>query len=180
MVGKVAAAIIGVLWGGVQLEAHALAESRASLEVCRESYHTLKLSEAIATCTEVVKTHDRNSAAWSEALVVRGLTQFDLGRLDLSLADLTTALEAEPRNEVVLNHRANVFNELGLLDHAVRDYSAALRIDPFFAEAYINRAIAHQRGGDVEMARQDAETAFLLKPGDPRIATVRNWLEPES
>ena len=114
------------------------------------------------------------------SFVVRGLTQFDLGRLDLALADLTTALQLDPANPVVLHHRANVFNELALIEHAVRDYSAALAIDPFYAEAYINRAIAHKRAGALDLAQEDAATAHLLKPEDPRIATVRKWLEPGS
>lgn len=180
MVGKVATAILCVLWGSVHLDARALAEPQIGLTACRANYQDLKLKAALLACTDVVRSHGRPSVVLTEALVVRGLTHFDLGRLDLALADLTSALELDPRNEVVLHHRANVFNELGLAHHAVRDYGAALAIDPFYAEAYINRAIAYQRGGHLSRAREDADTAYLLKPDDPRIATVRNWLEPES
>lgn len=176
MFGKIATAIIGVLWGGTVVQA----DPAELLESCRANYQGLQLEVALQDCTLSLQSLDRRSEARIEALVIRGLTQFDLGRLDLALADLTSAHEIDVGNSRVLHLRANVFNELGLTDHAVRDYDTALAIDPFFAEAYINRAIAHLRGGAPDLAQQDADTAFLLKPDDPRIATVRKWLESGS
>lgn len=151
-----------------------------ALESCRTDYQNLQLEAAVEHCTTAILSLERGSDEMIEALRVRGLTQFDVGRLDLALADFNSVLEIDPRNTFALNQRANVFNELALMDHAIRDYSAALEVDPFFAEAYINRAIAYLRSGAPDLAQQDAETAFVLKPDDPRITTVRQWLDPDS
>ncbi len=176
MLRKTAIAIFVVLWGGGPV----IAEPSDILGSCRDNYQSLRLEAAIEDCTTAVGWLERRSDSMVEALITRGLTHFDLGRLDLAIADLTSAIDLDAQNTMARNSRGTVFDELGLTAYAIRDYSAALEIDPGFAEAYSNRAIAYLRSGASDLARRDAETAFRLKPDDPRIATVRKWLEPGS
>jgi tetratricopeptide (TPR) repeat protein len=57
---------------------------------------------------------------------------------------------------------------------AITDYNQAIRIDPNYASAYNNRAIAYYGKGDLDQAIADLETTLRLRPND---ANARNDLE---
>lgn len=47
---------------------------------------------------------------------------------------------------------------------ALRDYDAAIRLKPDYAEAYVNRGIVHYDRGDYDRAIADNDAAIRLKP----------------
>ena len=49
---------------------------------------------------------------------------------------------------------------------AVQDFTAALRLDPGFPDAYCNRGNAHQKLGENDLALQDYNAALKLQPND--------------
>ena len=58
-------------------------------------------------------------------------------------------------------------------DNAVRHYTEALKLDPDFVKAYINRAIAYRHKGDFDAAIQDCTKAIELKPDSAEAYTNR-------
>lgn len=58
-------------------------------------------------------------------------------------------------------HRASVFEALGMLDHAKKDFKAILSADPLFIERYHTLALQYEANGLKEEARKIRN--FLLK-----------------
>lgn len=68
-------------------------------------------------------------------LVNRGATKLATGDSRGALADMNTAFELNPNNEIVLSNRAGVYEVLEKWDNAIRDYQAALqsnKVQPFW------------------------------------------------
>ncbi len=77
-----------------------------------------------------------------------------------------------PSDYVRLYQRGLLFAEHGEHARAIADYSAAYALSP---QSYLlaNRAVAHERLGNLAAARADAE-AYLAS--DPNHANMRSWL----
>ena len=54
---------------------------------------------------------------------------------------------------------------LGQPERAIEDATEALRLDPFLAEAYVNRGSAYMALGQPQRAIEDATAAIWLNPG---------------
>ena len=65
------------------------------------------------------------------------------------------------------NNRANAYAAKRDWDHALQDYSEALRLNPKFAGALRNRGTVYARKGDDARAIQDFSEAARLDPDDP-------------
>jgi tetratricopeptide (TPR) repeat protein len=96
---------------------------------------------------------------YGNALYNRGSTYLELGKLDLAIADLNAVLKIDARRAEAYNNRGIALNHRGetlMIEHryaeAVRDFSDALAIDPEYAAAALNLAIAN---------------GLLLVDGDP-------------
>jgi tetratricopeptide (TPR) repeat protein len=76
--------------------------------------------------------------------------------------DLNRVLHLEPTNVRALWERAASFLELGKQERAVADYTEALRLEPS-AVLYLDRGLAHARGGDLEAAVADFGEALSLE-----------------
>ena len=62
------------------------------------------------------------------------------------------------------NNRGFAYDQLGMPDRAIREYGAAVRVDPDFAVAYNNRGYAYNDIGLYSQAIADFSEAILLKP----------------
>jgi tetratricopeptide (TPR) repeat protein len=62
------------------------------------------------------------------------------------------------------NDRGVAYRLKGEPDHAIQDYSQAIKLNGKFAAAYNNRAVAYDRKGDYDHAIQDYDQAIKLKP----------------
>ena len=51
---------------------------------------------------------------------------------------------------------------MGQVEQAIRDYGEAIQIDPEYALAYTNRALAYTLAGQDEKAQQDVNRAVEL------------------
>ena len=52
-------------------------------------------------------------------------------------------------------------------DHAIEDYSRAIRLRPDYADAYYGRANIYNELGDTEKAMADFNAAIRIKPDFP-------------
>jgi tetratricopeptide (TPR) repeat protein len=69
------------------------------------------------------------------------------------------------------NSRGYDYRTKGDLDHAIADYTDAIRLDPTFVLAYKNRGIGYQAKGDLDRAIADYTEAIRL---DPTFALAYN------
>ena len=83
---------------------------------------------------------------------------------------LTKALEVDSQFLTALKWRGIVNEELGNLDEALVDFSAAISIDPAQADLYIRRSRALTKGGKFTDALADLQFAKRFDPKNARIA----------
>ncbi|MDX2245020.1 MAG: tetratricopeptide repeat protein [Leptolyngbyaceae cyanobacterium bins.302] len=102
-----------------------------------------------------------------EAYVNLGNALFAQGKPDQASQQFQTALNLPASNSTKArahNNRGNIFLERGEVQQAGQEYDQAIQLDPQYADAFFNRAIAHERNQNFLAAAQDfAESANLYK-----------------
>jgi tetratricopeptide (TPR) repeat protein len=74
----------------------------------------------------------------------------------------------QPNPSTTFNNRGNVYFEKGDYDHAIADYSEAIRLDPNVAIYYSNRGMAYSNKNDYDRAIADYSEAIRLDPNDAK------------
>src|SRR5437762_3010249 len=82
-------------------------------------------------------------------------------------ADLSRALEAEPRNVDLLLQLGDAHCSLGEWERSVQDYSRAIEFDPGRWLAHASRGIARINTRDLDGAILDLTKAAELAPEEP-------------
>jgi len=59
-----------------------------------------------------------------------------------------------------------LYYEQGDFDYAIYDYDQAIKLNPNFAEAYLNRAYAYSEKDDFTRAIADYESVLRINPND--------------
>jgi serine/threonine-protein kinase len=98
----------------------------------------------------------------------RGSARMRLGKYPEAAEDYTRALERGTDAELY-QHRgwAHFFSDAWKL--ALRDFSAALTLDPAMGDAYTGRGLARVMLGEYRGAVADAQEALRRKPGSPEM-----------
>jgi tetratricopeptide (TPR) repeat protein len=98
----------------------------------------------------------------------RGAARMRLGKYPEAAEDYTRALERGPDAELY-QHRgwAHFFSDAWKL--ALRDFSAALTLDPAMGDAYTGRGLARVMLGEYRGAVADAQQALRRNPGTPEM-----------
>jgi tetratricopeptide (TPR) repeat protein len=96
----------------------------------------------------------------------RGNTLREIGKLELSIEDLTKAAELDTRHSAVQNNLGLSLYELGKFDSAVARYTTAVEIDPDMAPYYNNRGLAYYRLKDYEKSLEDFSEAIAKDEND--------------
>jgi tetratricopeptide (TPR) repeat protein len=98
----------------------------------------------------------------------RGAARMRLGKYPDAAEDYTRALERGPDAELY-QHRgwAHFFSDAWKL--ALRDFSAAITLDPAMGDAYTGRGLARVMLGEYRGAVADAQEALRRKPGTPEM-----------
>ncbi len=90
--------------------------------------------------------------------------------LDAAIADYTRALEVDSQFKTALQHRGYAYFKYRKdTPAALRDIDAALRIDPNYTTAILDRAAIHEEEGDFALAEQDY---FLVKRIAPNHVNI--------
>ena len=63
--------------------------------------------------------------------------------------------------------RGNQFDEQGLSDRAIKEWQAAIDLDPDYAEAHYNLGVAHADAGNSKLAAKELNEVLRLRPSDP-------------
>jgi tetratricopeptide (TPR) repeat protein len=142
---------------------------------------------AIADFTESLKLHPKNAEVWYH----RGLAYRVRHKYDKAIADFTQALKIDPlhaeagnrreeaarvkaeRPKVEDRHGAGHVNKAqssfdkGEFEHAIAQYTTALKHDPNNRDTYQARALAYEQTGDLDKALADYTEVLRLDPRDP-------------
>ncbi len=90
-----------------------------------------------------------------------------------AIADLTAALDLDPKRYSVLIERGILLRKKGDYDKAIADFNAAIRAKYFPCGAYLNRGTAYYEKGDLDAAVADFTEAIRLNRYAPYMALCR-------
>ena len=78
----------------------------------------------------------------------------------------------------ILFDLARGYDLKGDIDHAIANYSAAIKLEPDFAWAYYDRGLAYYAQGEYDRAITDNDAALRLRPDDSSALNNRGiaWL----
>ena len=118
-------------------------------------------------------------ALWQRAACQARINQFQASEgtnIELQMAsvlgDLNHALALRPSDAYLHYNRGNVYAQRADYQHAIEDYSAAIRQEPSLAEAYYNRGICL-----IKQNRQDEGIADLSKAGELGLYTAYSLIK---
>jgi TPR repeat protein len=121
------------------------------------------IDEALSDYSKAIELKPDFADAWLN----RGVAYFE-GKQDLTLAlrDFDKAIALRPESPAGHFNRGNVCLDQDRLDDAILSYGEALRRNPQYADAYLNRGLAHKRAGKFESAINDFSDALNLRADD--------------
>ena len=93
-----------------------------------------------------------------------------------SLSLWNDVLDKYPETSAAYINRGNTWLEMDELNHAVNDYSLALKYEPGAADAYLNRGLAYFRLKEQELALKDFNHAISLGIRDAETYNNRGLL----
>jgi hypothetical protein len=99
--------------------------------------------------------------------------QFMLGHWDEAITLCNRLIDEQPQNADAWLLRGRCYLGKDLPDHAVQDYSEAIRLRPGDPEALYHRAIAYQQLGNVELATADHDRARELDVEAKKAGALR-------
>jgi len=120
-----------------------------------------RYDEAIALLTEGLKLAPRDP----HLLYSAGICLLHLGRDRDALGLFNAALDAKPGFAAAIHHRGVIFELAGEEDAAERCYEEASAHDPRYDAPYAGLAAVAATKGDFQRARDYAERALALDPG---------------
>jgi tetratricopeptide (TPR) repeat protein len=119
-------------------------------------------ARASADYSEVTRLQPNNADAWAARCWVRAAGGREVQQ---ALADCNQALKIKADAPDVLDTRGFVNLRLGKMDDAIRDYDAALKLDPKLAGALYGRGIAKMKKGDRNGGSADMAAAKSISSG---------------
>ena len=160
------------------------AELRALLLQRAVTYGTLQnFDAAIADLTTLLSLDSTSVLAyWHRAVCQMAMSGFkasngaDAKLLEAgALSDLNRAITLQPQSVYLYYCRANLYYNQGNNDKAIADYTAAIKLDSRFAEAYFNRGLAHVARGERSQGVKD-----LSKAGELGLYSAYNIIKKNS
>ena len=132
-----------------------------------------KLKSAIDDFTMIIEMNSTGSNVREVSYMKRGETYYQLGQLDLALADYTQAIKINPKSALAYNNRGFVYDAKKEYARGLADYAQAIAIDPADAEVYFNRACSYGDQGRYEEAIADGEMFLKLAPKHANVQTMK-------
>lgn len=114
-------------------------------------YAEEKYQEALAALDQLLQVNPKNEYAYR----LRSMVEWVMDKPMSAINDLEAARAINPKSAVISYNLGCVYESVGMYDKAVEAYTAAVRADPAFAHAWLNRANAYMRLGDRKSALAD-------------------------
>ena len=119
--------------------------------------------EAIKNYQKAIKLDPLNGAAYYEMAFSYSL----LGEQRNALKAAVKAQVLAPKLEQVYVVKANILDDLGLNDMAIREYKRLIDIQPNSLMGYINLGVSQRRAKDLDGARESFNKAIEIEPTHP-------------
>ncbi len=134
----------------------------------RSHFENRQYDEAINDFTKALEICPVTDKATRFSIIEsRGNSYHALNKKDAAIKDFSDAIALNPGHKnikYVYSNRGWVWQNKEDYQKALKDYYAALAIDPAFAPAYYGRASAYYKSGNLPRAIEDAKEALRLKP----------------
>lgn len=101
----------------------------------------------------------------AEESLNKGLEYLQGGKYNEAIAELTSVIEADPKNAVAYYNRGLAYNKIQKSGKAILDYAKAIELDPKNAEAYYNRGIVYYYRDELDMAIADWTRTIEIDSG---------------
>ena len=115
----------------------------------------LEDGNALDALIEAEKAVARSNQREPTPFRCRGIVNATLGRLDIALADFSTALDLDPTHAATWDNRGLIYARLGRLTEAVADFTRAIESDPNYVRGYQHRAMASRELNNEAQALAD-------------------------
>ncbi len=102
----------------------------------------------------------------------RGTVRRRLGLTQAAQSDYTDSIRLKPDYFGTFVNRGNLFLELEDWRRAIADFTQAIKLAPLDPRAYWGRALAYEKLGEIELARQDEKIATTLREKTTEINSV--------
>jgi len=89
----------------------------------------------------------------------RGRAYIQAEKFPEALAELTQAIQLDPKASRAYNARGYAYLRQRDYQHALADFTDAIRLDPKYANAYQNRSLTRKALGDAAGAEEDLKAA---------------------
>jgi len=96
----------------------------------------------------------------------KGISYYNKEQWDESVAELTKAIEINPRYAYAYIGRGLAYGRKGQHDKAISDYTKAIEINPRYADAYVSRGVTYGKKRQHDQAISDFDKAIELNPRD--------------
>ena len=100
-----------------------------------------------------------------KARLDRIIAQMDKGQFSAAQAEATALLKAHPKSALLANLVAAALAAQGKTEQALAGFLHATRLDPFYAEAFLNAGREQARLGQAEAALRSYRAAIARAPG---------------
>lgn len=135
-------------------------DMKEDLAKVKTLYNAKKYDRAIDLLNKNMESFPANP----EALELRSMCQFHLGKLELSLKDFNTLVKLEPNNPYRYSSRAYIRDAMGDIDGAILDYEKATHLDPEDAIAHNNMGLLLEKKGRMKQAKSHFKKADEAAP----------------
>ena len=130
----------------------------------------------IEACSAVIVDPQTEPALRAEALVQRGMLRAQAGEQIRAIADFGRALRLDANNVRAYAERGLVHQNRGAFDVALRDYDAALRLQPSFSIAVQRREEALQGMAQASLSQlEELNRMIAANPDNPALWNNRCW-----
>lgn len=144
-----------------------------------EALKNKKFEEALAFFTKAIEVEPNNAAIFGE----RAICYLNLGKVNMALFDMDTAVALQPDYGYRYAARAFVKSNIKDFEGAVKDYEKAIELDPEDDISRNNIGLAQEQLGYHKKAKQNFEIAddiskkkvtfsSLPKPGEANVNQV--------
>ncbi|MEM6709785.1 MAG: hypothetical protein AAF648_13470 [Pseudomonadota bacterium] len=135
--------------------------------------------EGLEDCDAAIAKENLTPTALAATLSNRGLLRARGGAIEAALSDHDRAVRLTPEVASLFINRANAYTLREQFLPALQDLDYAVALgDEQVHLAFYNRALIHQRLGNLAAARSDAEAALATVPESDRYASLLESLSP--
>jgi tetratricopeptide (TPR) repeat protein len=115
-------------------------------------------------CTVIIDNGHASKSNLEAALVSRGIAYDQNNDWDKALADLSKAVELDPKDANAFYNRGVVYEHKGDGELAITDYTKAIALNPKDPDAHFGRGNVYYHSDDFDNALKDYEMTIKLNP----------------